>query len=67
MKEIELKDEDYNAIASKAVQDYVRHAIKPKRDFIAECYIKAAIEYFNYKGYTIQNGKIFKNEDNKRT
>lgn len=65
MKEIELTDEDYNMIAQKAVNEYIRNAIKPKRNFIAECYIKAAIEYFNSKGYTVKDGRIWKKDDEK--
>ena len=60
-KEIELKPKDYDNIQDYATTMFIRSAIT-HQNMRVECIVQAFLSFSRNKGYTVRDGKIYKEE-----
>lgn len=69
MKEIKLSESDYEEISQQAKKNWIDY-IPRGSNFVTMCIIKSFLTWLNWKGYCIENGRVYKvaekNEKNKK-
>ena len=64
MKQITLTDKEINVIHAEASKNFARgRSANRQRNFLCECLVEAFLDYCAHKGYIVQNGKIYTDEN----